>query len=316
MGRFTYVAERISDAEFETEPFRHLFIRDLLTEVDFKEVTQSEDVLLPAVSTVTELFDQLERVGYEVIEAPGCTTSRREYERWLEKSQRPRMTHDACEGEGMTLRLRKPRNDAVQALDQFFKSEQLHDVLVEKFGLSEPTNLDAGLQKYLHGYEISPHPDNRQKALTWMLNINPQSDSEDLEIHTYFLRLRPEWSFVKTFWQGNPQADTCWVPWEWCDTVKRQPDNNSVVIFAPSYDTLHAVRAHYDHLAGQRTQYYGNLWYEFVDLPQKPQFADFQMATRRNVRLSDFIRSPRKSAIKFKKRTAVMVHSRGDAWKR
>ena len=77
MGRFTYIAERISDAEFETEPFRHLFIRDLLTEVDFKEVTQSEDVLLPAVSTVTELFDQLERVGYEVIEAPGCTTSRR-----------------------------------------------------------------------------------------------------------------------------------------------------------------------------------------------------------------------------------------------
>ena len=173
---------------------------------------------------------------------PGCTTSRCEYERWLVKSQRPKMTHDACEGEGMTLRLREPRNDAVQALDQFFKSEQLHDVLVEKFGLSEPTNLDAGLHKYLHGYEISPHPDNRQKALTWMFNINPQSDSEDLEIHTYFLRLRPEWSFVKTFWQGNPQADTCWVPWEWCDTVKRQPDNNSVVIFVPSSDTLHAVR--------------------------------------------------------------------------
>src|SRR5271163_1259148 len=192
MGRFNYIAERISDAEFDTEPFRHLFIRDLLTEIDFKEVTQSEDVLLPAVSTVTELFDQLERVGYEVIEAPGCTTSRPEYERWLEKSQRPTMTHDACEGEGMTLRLRKPRNDAVQALDQFFKSQQLHDVLVEKFGLSEPTNLDAGLQKYLHGYEISPHPDNRQKALTWMLNLNPQSDSEDLEIHTHFLRLRPE----------------------------------------------------------------------------------------------------------------------------
>jgi hypothetical protein len=88
------------------------------------------------------------------------------------------------------------------------------------------------------------------------------------------------------------------------------------VIFAPSSGTLHAVRAHYDHLAGQRTQFYGNLWYEPADLPQKPQFADFQMATRRNLRPSDIIRSPRKSAVKFKQRAAVMVHGRGDAWKR
>jgi hypothetical protein len=25
---------------------------------------------------------------------------------------------------------------------------------------------------------------------------------------------------------------------------------------------MHAVRAHYDHLAAQRTQFYGNLWYD------------------------------------------------------
>lgn len=35
-----------------------------------------------------------------------------------------------------------------------------------------------------------------------------------------------------------------------------------MVIFSPSNDTIHAVKAEYDHLATQRTQLYGNLWYK------------------------------------------------------
>ena len=48
--------------------------------------------------------------------------------------------------------------------------------------------------------------------------------------------------------------DRCWVPWHWCETIKKQTDNNSVVIFAPDDDTIHAVNTDYQHLDYQRTQ--------------------------------------------------------------
>jgi hypothetical protein len=52
-----------------------------------------------------------------------------------------------------------------------------------------------------------------------------------------------------------------------CKTEFVQTQNNSMVIFSPSNDTLHAVKANYDHLKGQRTQLYGNIWYsEIKDL--------------------------------------------------
>ena len=44
--------------------------------------------------------------------------------------------------------------------------------------------------------------------------------------------------------------------------VKQQKQNNSIVIFSPSFDTMHAVKASYCHLGGQRTQAYGNLWFK------------------------------------------------------
>ena len=36
----------------------------------------------------------------------------------------------------------------------------------------------------------------------------------------------------------------------------------SIVLFSPSNDTLHGVKADYNHLYTQRTQLYGNLWYK------------------------------------------------------
>jgi hypothetical protein len=58
------------------------------------------------------------------------------------------------------------------------------------------------------------------------------------------------------------------VPWDWVETHKQQTKNNSIIIFSPADDTLHAVKASYDHLVTQRTQFYGNLW--FRELNAKP----------------------------------------------
>jgi hypothetical protein len=65
------------------------------------------------------------------------------------------------------------------------------------------------------------------------------------------------------------------VPWQWCERQKRQTANNSIVVFTPRHDTLHAIRTHYDHLPAQRTQFYGNLWYRPPALTFRPQFEDF-----------------------------------------
>ena len=69
-------------------------------------------------------------------------------------------------------------------------------------------------------------------------------------------------SYVKTFWEGNPSNNRVWLPWSWAETVKQQKKNNSIVLFSPSDESLHGVKADYDHLATQRTQLYGNLWYQ------------------------------------------------------
>jgi hypothetical protein len=151
-------------------------------------------------------------------------------------------------------------------------------MLHEKFGLeSAATKTDNGLQKYLDGYEISPHPDIRQKALTYMININPSASSEKLYFHTHYLRFTSEWKYIEEYWRGHPEHDRCWVPWDWCESVKIQTRNNSIVMFSPSDSTLHAIRTSYDHLSTQRTQFYGNLWYRTSNTTGKPNWRDFQV---------------------------------------
>ena len=94
-----------------------------------------------------------------------------------------------------------------------------------------------------------------------MVNINPSPESENLNIHTHYMKFKDRYKDIYNFWQTNKDVDRCWVPWSWAETVKRQTKNNSIVIFAPDNDTLHAVKADYNHLKTQRTQIYGNLWY-------------------------------------------------------
>lgn len=111
-----------------------------------------------------------------------------------------------------------------------------------------------------------------------MVNINPGRMSETQTHHTHFLRFRPTYKYVQAFWEGNPQLDRCWVPWGWCETAKIQDRNNSIVIFSPNNDTLHGVKARYDHLAYQRTQLCGNLWYHELPTQGMPCWEKFAIA--------------------------------------
>lgn len=275
-GKFDYLLRKIEAAPFSDDPFRHIYIEDFLAPEHFDAVVKLKQIDFQPQQDTESLLDALHGGGYEIIPFPGCVTSRQEYLDWFHGRSK-RSYHEATEGFGAVFRLMRFDDPLLDELNAFLLSDELKTVVSQKFEIDRPVDIDAGIQKYLHGYEISPHPDIRRKAATWMLNINPGEASEQYDYHTHYMRLKPEWKFVGEFWRHNEAFDRDWLPWDWCETVKRQPRNNSIVLFSPSNDTLHAVKANYDHLKSQRTQLYGNLWYERKPL-ERVDFAHFDVA--------------------------------------
>ncbi len=272
-----YLLKRIEEAPFRTEPFEHLWIDDFFEPGDFEEIISSSEVDLGHARHDVDLIDRLHGIGYEAIRFPGSSTSVQSYlQRRVDPASQKNLNKDTTENFGMTFRLRSGRpGSIIEAVLDLLSSEEFWSTLARKFDIDiGAVTREAGIQKYLDGYEISPHPDIRRKALTFMTNINPSPDSERLEFHTSYLTFTPARKYVQDRWETDPTIERCWVPWDWCEVKAQQRRNNSFVAFSPSHNTLHAVKASYDHLATQRTQIYGNLWQETASLPY-PTWRDF-----------------------------------------
>mgnify|MGYP004050035157 FL=1 len=264
-NRFNYLTDKIKNADFSDYPFRHIYIENFLSDSDFKEIITSDEINIPSSDSDENLFDNLFDLSYQIVPFAGCITDQQEYMNWHAGKQTSVDYNSACDGFGMALRLDDPKTKILQDIRSFLADELFNQTISEKFGLElnlEEHIIDNGIQKYLDGYEISPHPDIRKKAITFMININPHENSEELEHHAHLLEFEPEREYIKHFWAGNNDIDRCLMPWDWTKIVKSQTKNNSLVLFAPSNDTLHAVKASYDHLKAQRTQLYGNIWYQ------------------------------------------------------
>jgi hypothetical protein len=259
---FSYLIQKIKDKHFESEPFNHIYIEDFFSKEHFLLILASKEISSPIANNDKELIDGLLGKGFKPIPFPGCVTDIDKYISWHQEG-RTIPHHTACGGSGMALRLYDFPSQILKDLNEFLASDDFNRAIAEKFNLAyEDCLIDGGIQKYLDGYEISPHPDTRKKAATFMVNINPTDKSEKLDHHTHYLKLKKAYSYVEEFWKGNLDIDRAWVPWEWAETVKQQSKNNSIVLFSPSDDTLHGVKASYNHLTTQRTQLYGNLWYK------------------------------------------------------
>ena len=258
---FEYLIQKIDEAAFSTEPFRHIYLEDFFSADHFADILASDEISAPPASTDRELIDGLIAKGFKPISFPGCVTDVDQYLTWR-AGEATGGHHSATEGFGMALRLFDTRSPILDAINDFLASDQFNGAIARKFDIDfSECVVDGGIQKYLDGYEISPHPDIRKKAATFMVNINPSAASEGMDHHTHYMRFDAAHRYVQTFWEGNDSVDRAWVPWSWSETVKQQTRNNSIVLFAPSNDTLHGVKAKYDHLTTQRTQLYGNLWY-------------------------------------------------------
>lgn len=282
---YTYLLDKIRSADFDSLPFKHIEINDFFNEEDFQQITAASEINIPDLVSDAKLVDTLLERNYKIIDFPGCILDKAAYLKWhKDRHHQESMNNSTCEGFGMTLRLYSATSPVILNLMAFLESSEFKQTMADKFGIGiAEVVYDHGIQKYLDGYEISPHPDIRKKALTYMVNINPSADSEVQEHHTHYMTLKPEFKYVQTYWEGRPNADRCWVPWDWCTTQKVQTRNNSIVIFAPSDDTLHAVRAKYDHLRYQRTQLYGNFWFQGSETTYKPEWEDLQIHVRQEV---------------------------------
>lgn len=258
---FSYLLTKIKNSSFQENPFRFLLIEDFLSKEHFEQIINAKEISLPETTTTESLIDDLLKKGYKVQSHGGSTTNIKEYLACFNQKKWP-TDKNILEGFGLTLRLKTYKTPILEDFMAFISSLVFKQVLEEKFKIQDANYLDTGIQKYLQGYEISPHADIRKKALTYMLNLNTAADSNKQDIHTQFMKFKPEKEYIKRFWKENQEIDRQWLPWNWAETVIRTSANNSIVFFMPSDESVHAIKLNYNHLKHQRTQLYGNIWYE------------------------------------------------------
>ena len=307
MKNFHYLNQKINSAKIVDDPFPNIYIENFFDESDFQSIINSIGIKTPIFDNDNEMFENLFSLGYKIIDFPGCITSKQEYIKWHKAKDISHRSNSSCESFGLTLRLMEPKSSILQDLKNFIESDAFISSLAKKFDISlNAVNADNGIQKYLDGYEISPHPDVRKKALTYMININPSNDSEKQIQHTHYLKLKDKYQYIESFWEGNPEVERCWVPWNWCDSKFVQAKNNSLVMFSPSCSTIHAVKADYDHLQGQRTQLYGNLWYKEVSMLKKVEWESLDLHNKQSYsiepsKLNFLLGAPSKIASRIKR---------------
>jgi hypothetical protein len=262
MSEFQYILDKISNSAFMDYPFKHLEIKNFLREDHLQIILNDDQVHFNKCDNVSEMLEQLRTREYNIIDFPGCTTNLDAYLKNVDIDSVFAHHSKTLEGYGIAFELSKYRNDTIRMLIKFLNSDDFKSTLVSKFEINSKidSKISTTIMKYLSGYEISPHPDIRRKCMTYLLNIN-NVEASNLSIHTYLLKFKKEYEYVKEYWNNNLDVERCWVPWDWCEISKSISDNNSIVIFAPSNDTLHAVKLKYAHEHFQRTQIYGNINY-------------------------------------------------------
>ncbi|HEY1709219.1 MAG TPA: hypothetical protein VGG10_13200, partial [Rhizomicrobium sp.] len=188
---YHYIAQKIRDAKFISQPFPHLLIENFLSDEHFEMLIKDRQVNLPEMASTAEVIDTLQDVGYVIQKFPGCITDKDEYLRCLEQNDWA-VNRNKVGSVGLAFRLQRYSNPKVQRLVEYMNSPLFKSAMEDKFNIKQPTKILTAIQKYLTGYEISPHPDTRQKCLTYLVNINTSNDAQSMELHTHLLRFTPE----------------------------------------------------------------------------------------------------------------------------
>ena len=269
MNEFSYLSNKIEKCEFSTLPFKHLYIENFLSDEHFKLILNDKQIHFENKPDTLSMINELTLNNYDVQQFPGCSTNVQEYLTALNDDIWPNERGGTpIESYGITFRLKEYKSAFIKSLIEYLNGPEFKLTLENKFDLEPNNRIITAIQKNLSKYEISPHPDVREKALTYLININKDSSVDKEPVHTHLLKFKPEYEFIYDYWKNNLSENRCWVPWDWCESIKITNNNNSLVMFAPNVDTLHAVKLDYDHTKFQRTQLYGNLMYNKKIVPQ------------------------------------------------
>jgi hypothetical protein len=274
---FEYIIEKIKNAEIIQTPFPHLDIKNFLSNEHLQLIINEKQIHFEEKTTNDEVYNELIENNWKIQNFPGCISNWSDYKKYIEDGKIYSSNNNPVENIGITFRLQSYKNETIRDLLEFMNSNKFHKSLKDKFNIKDETTIITAIQKNLTGYEISPHPDIRQKCLTYLLNINNNSEIEKLDCNTHLLEFKDEYKYIQEYWTKNKNINRCWVPWEWCNTIKKMSDNNSMVVFYPDDNpsTLHAIKLNYNHLKYQRTQIYGNLMYKNSPQYKPNNYKDF-----------------------------------------
>jgi hypothetical protein len=161
-SRFKYLLDKLQEARIHLDPFEHIYIEDFLSADDFSEIIACHQISIGKSVSHEHLLLSLIDCGYGAQKFPGCTPSLIEYIRFL-NGEIKSANIDTCETMGMALRLQNIHTPILEDLLSFLSSDKFVQLLVNKFSINEKCHHDYGIQKYLTGYEISPHPDIKRK---------------------------------------------------------------------------------------------------------------------------------------------------------
>ena len=264
-NEFYYLIDKIKETPFIQKPFEHIEIKNFLNQKHLNMILNEKQIHFDNKKNQDDLYKTLINKKWDILHFPGCTTSWENYKKYLKGGKISNyLKKNPIENVGITFRLNEYQNLNIKKLIEFMNGVEFHNVLKKKFKLNDATSIISAIQKNLTGYEISPHPDKRSKALTYLLNINYDPKIEKMNCHTHLLEFKPKYKKIEKYWKDHPDTERCWVPWDWCTSKKTTNENNSFLIITPQSEpaSLHAILLDYDHLKFQRTQIYGNLMYK------------------------------------------------------
>ena len=79
MAEFNYILDKIRDAEYQTDPFRFVYIEDFLSDEHFEMLTKDSQIDLKEFDSTEQMVEVLQAKGYKPVPFPGCTTNVKEY---------------------------------------------------------------------------------------------------------------------------------------------------------------------------------------------------------------------------------------------